>query len=219
MLSFSYWESTDFFNYFTRFAARITVKGIKIETLLRDVNRNQEELDDWITEKVLPHEKDLRNWIQSRFPTIRDVDDLVQESYWRLSKAFTSGPIANPRAYLFATTRNLALRRIKEFQQENPLGVMKLDPSLIPDYARIPSESIIIEDELSVLKKAIQSLPTRCRRIIVLKKIYGLSSRNIAVRMGISVHTVEAQTRIGLAKCVCYFRQNGYVKTNSKNIK
>ena len=41
----------------------------------------------WFVDEVLPHEKELRDWLQSRFPGAGDVDDLVQEAFTRLLKA------------------------------------------------------------------------------------------------------------------------------------
>ena len=38
-----------------------------------------------------------------------------------------------------------------------------------------------------------------------------LSTAEVAQRLGISVHTVEAQGSIGLRKCIEYFRGHGYL--------
>src|SRR5690606_9967980 len=63
----------------------------------------------WFVEEVQPHEPALRSFLRRRFPTIRDVDDLVQEAYARLMQARESGAILKPRAYLFAPARNAAI--------------------------------------------------------------------------------------------------------------
>jgi DNA-directed RNA polymerase specialized sigma24 family protein len=51
---------------------------------------------------------------------------------------------------------------------------------------------------------------------MTLRKIYGLSQKEVAKKLGISVHTVEAQGSIGLRKCIDYFRQQGYLTRFSK---
>ena len=63
--------------------------------------------------------------------------------------------------------------------------------------------------ELELLTKAIQSLPARCRQVITLRKIYGLSQKEVAAQLGISEHTVEAQGTIGLRKLGEYFARLG----------
>jgi RNA polymerase sigma-70 factor (ECF subfamily) len=59
--------------------------------------------------------------------------------------------------------------------------------------------------ELELLTHAIQSLPTRCRQIITLRRIYGLPQKEVAAQLGLSEHTVEAQASIGLRKLTEYF--------------
>jgi RNA polymerase sigma-70 factor (ECF subfamily) len=70
-------------------------------------------------------------------------------------------------------------------------------------------------EDLALLIKAIQALPDRCRQIVTLRKIYGLSQREVADRLGISEHTVEAQGAIGLRKCIEFFRRHGYAGPRS----
>jgi RNA polymerase sigma factor (sigma-70 family) len=48
---------------------------------------------------------------------------------------------------------------------------------------------------------------TRCRQILTLRKIYGLSQKEVAAELGISEHTVEAQGTIGLRKLAEYFER------------
>lgn len=164
----------------------------------------------WFVDEVLPHEDDLRGWLKARFPMVDDVDDLVQEAFSRLLKAYDSGPIVNPRAYLFVVSRNLALNQLRHLRYERPQGAEMVDPLSIVDEINSPAESVASQEELQHLIKAIQSLPKRCRQIITLRKIYGLSQKEVASHLGISVHTVEAQGRIGLRKCIAYFRRHGY---------
>ncbi len=165
----------------------------------------------WFVDEVLPHEKELRSWLRARFPGAGDVDDLVQEAFARLLKAHDSGPVVNPRAYLFVITRNMALNQLRHMRYERPPDAEEVDPLSIVDDVNGPPESVAKEEELQQLIKAIQSLPNRCRQVMTLRKIYGLSQKEVADRLGISVHTVEAQGSIGLRKCIEYFRCHGYL--------
>jgi RNA polymerase sigma-70 factor (ECF subfamily) len=179
--------------------------------------KNQEtEQVRWFVDEVLPHEPDLRNWLSSRFPSVRDVDDLVQEAFSRLLKAHDSGPVVNPRAYLFVVSRNLALNQLRHLKYERPQGVKELDPLSIMDEVNSPPESAALKEEFQHLIQAIQSLPERCRQVMTLRKIYGLSQKEVAKKLGISVHTVEAQGSIGLRKCIAFFRQHGYTTRFAK---
>ena len=70
-------------------------------------------------------------------------------------------------------------------------------------------ETVALAEDIQLLIEAIQLLPDRCRQIFTLRKIYGLSQKEISARLGISEHTVEAQGAIGIRKCAEFFRRHG----------
>jgi RNA polymerase sigma-70 factor (ECF subfamily) len=158
----------------------------------------------------LPHEPKLRAWLKARFPAVGDADDLVQEAYARLMQAHATGPIACPRALLFVTARNLALNQLRHQRIERPEGAAEIDALSVADEREGAPEALAQAEDFQVLIRAIQALPERCRQIVTLRKIYGLSQKEVAERLGISEHTVEAQGGIGLRKCIEYFRRHGY---------
>lgn len=168
------------------------------------------ELARWFADEVLPHEPALRAWLRGRFPSLVDGDDLVQEAYARLLRARETGSIACARAFLFVTARNLALNQLRHLRHERPEGLAELDSSGVLDESAAIPESVARAEDLQHLIHAIQSLPDRCRQIMTLRKIYGLSQKEVAAQLGISDHTVEAQGAIGLRKCIEYFRRHGY---------
>ncbi len=178
-------------------------------------NRNLQQ-SQWFLEEVVPHEPDLRAWLCARFSSVNDIDDVVQEAYSRMLKAYASGPIVNPRAFLFVTARNISLNRIRHYRYEQQPGSKAIDPLSVIDDAVIPSETAAKSEEVQLLIQAIQSLPKRCRQILTLRKIYGYSQIEVARKLGISVHTVEAQGSIGLRKCMQHFQRLGYTTKRNR---
>jgi len=71
------------------------------------------ELGQWFAARVQPHEPMLRAWLRSRFKSETDLDDVVQETCFRLLRARERGEVASPKAFLFAVARNLALDRFR----------------------------------------------------------------------------------------------------------
>lgn len=149
-----------------------------------------------------------------RFPGLGDVDDVLQDAFARLLRAHAAGPIANPKAFLFVTARNLALNRLRHLRYERPAGMTEIDPMSVMDESLGAPDRLAHQEDFQLLIEAIQSLPDRCRQVITLRKIYGLSQREVAERLGISEHTVEAQGAIGLRKCIEFFRRRGHGRIN-----
>ena len=48
------------------------------------MNATPSDQERWFAEEIQPHEPALRAYLRSRFPEVRDVDDLVQESFTRV---------------------------------------------------------------------------------------------------------------------------------------
>ncbi len=158
----------------------------------------------WFAENLQPHEAMLRAWLLSRYPSGVDIDDVIQEAYLKVLKARKKDPVNAPKAFLFATARNIALNAIRFAKVRGEDIVTNIDDCDILDERAGVHETVARNQELEVLTKAIQSLPDRCRRIFTLRKVYGMSQREIAKKLNISARTVNAQISIGVNKCADY---------------
>ncbi len=161
----------------------------------------------WFAENLQPHEAMLRAWLHSRFSDEHDIDDIVQEAYFKVLRARKTTEIASPKAFLFATARNLALEGIRKQSVRGELSLVDFDEFGILDDGEDVIDAVARSEELEILTRAIQSLPTRCRQIITLRKIYGMPQKDIAKELGISVHTVETQGTIGIRKLAEFFER------------
>ena len=61
-----------------------------------------------------------------------------------------------------------------------------------------PERSVIARDMLRRLQAALDRLPPRCREVVVLRRLEGLSRAEIAQRMGISLDTVSEHLANGM---------------------
>ncbi len=167
------------------------------------------ETTRWFATEVQPHRPALRAWLLARFPTLPDVDDIVQESLSRLVQAREVSPIRSARALLFTTARNLALdtvrrQRVVAFEPITD----DTDPSVLTDAADVVA-SVTKQQELELLTKAVQSLPERVRQIFTLRTAYGLTQKQIAEKLGVSESTVEKQMAAGIRQCAAFFSRGG----------
>lgn len=164
----------------------------------------------WFAEDVQPHESALRSYLHAAFPTVRDVDDVVQESYLRLVRARAAHPIQSARAFLFGIARRLAVDVIRKHRRTTAHEVVvDLEGLAVADATRDAAEESMAHEEFALLAEAIHSLPARCREIMILRKLERLSHREIAERLGIAVPTVEVQLFRGIEKCTAYLRSRG----------
>lgn len=152
----------------------------------------------------------LRGWLQNRFSNRIDVDDIVQESLLRVLKAKEVNHIKSPKAFFFATARNLALDVVRRSKIVQFDSLTETELSNVLDDAESVPESIARNQELEILTKAIQSLPSKCRRIFTLRKVYCMSQPDIAEQLGISVNTVATQLKIGVKKCSAFMHEHSH---------
>lgn len=165
--------------------------------------------DPWFADEVLPHEPALRAWLRARFPALADVDDLVQETYMRILQMRDQAAIRAPKAFLFAAARNLAFdharrRRVVRFE-----AMSETPETTLSDERHSAADEAALRQELELLTRAIQELPERCREVLTLRKIYGLSQRETATRLGITEHTVEVQVGNGVRRCAVFLARHG----------
>ena len=182
----------------------------------RDAKTEPDELARWFIQEVKPHESDLRSWLRVRFPALTDIDDLIADTFARVLAARKIGKVAIARPYLFVTAANAArdiYRRRQIVTMEplaNPAGL-----SVVEDRPSIP-EAVSHEEELSLLTDAIRALPERCRQIVTLRKLHGLTHREIAEKLGISENTVSAQLTLGTFRIRDYLVSHGVSRNQLK---
>ena len=170
-------------------------------------------LSRWFTEEVQPHEPALRAYLQARFPTLADHDDLVQETYTRLLRAQANGGVRYPKAFLFTAARNAAFDLFRRRGAKPTEAVTDLvELTVLEDIPGV-GEQMDQSYELEVLADAVRALPDRCRQVIMLRYLDGLAYKEIAVQLGISAETVKVHMAKGMRRCAAFFAERGLLET------
>lgn len=166
----------------------------------------------WFTEEVQPHDSSLKAYVRGAFPAIRDVEDVVQESYIRVWKRQGQRPIASVKAFLFKVARHLALNALRHERVSPFLPVAEASLSGVVEDRPGTAEQVCTREEAMILFAAIDALPGRCREVYILRKLKGLSQKEIARELGISEQTVEVQIVRANHRCEAFLRERGVVR-------
>lgn len=159
-------------------------------------------------EEVQPHGSQLKAYLRGSFPTVRDVDDVVQESYLRIWKA-RRGRIACAKAFLFRIGRNVALDLVRRVQG-SPIDAVA-DMSALDAIEGGGDGAVVAElrEKARLLGEALASLPDPCRTIVVLRKFKDVPQREVTERFGLSEKAVEHHVARGLKRCEAYLSKRG----------
>lgn len=137
---------------------------------------------------------DLVRFMLARQCGPADVEDLLQDLYVKLS-IIRTGPVSNPRAYLYQMANNLLHdhRRGRQRQEarDDRWTRDRIGPDVEKDAAPTPEESAIARDELDRVNNALASMPDRTAQILKMYRLDGLSQKAIAQSLDLSLSAVE----------------------------
>lgn len=102
------------------------------------------------------------------------------------------------RPYVLLTARNLIIDRLRQKRIVSIETMADTDWLSVLDESPTPEQRLIARQEVSRVQDALNSLPERCREILVLRKVQGVSQREIARKLGIKEQTVETQVVRGM---------------------
>lgn len=154
--------------------------------------------DTWFVEEVLPLEPLLMGYLRNHWRQADELADLRQEIYTRAYDAALKGPPRQTKAFLFTIARNLIIDRVRRSNVVSLEFVADMEELTVSQTVRAADRAISARLELSHLKEVLDGLPPRRREVVMLRKVYGLSQKETAERMGITEDTVERQVSIGV---------------------
>lgn len=152
----------------------------------------------WIARYVLPHEPALRAWVRSRRVENIETEDVVQETYAILAALPHVGHITNPKAYMITTARSVILQHLRRSRVISMTAMADMDHLGIQFDEPSAERQVAARQELRLVAEQIATLPARCRQAFILRKVEGLSQKEIAQRMGVTENTVEKQIATAL---------------------
>ena len=156
------------------------------------------QLDDWFVDEVLPLEPVLMRYLRRNWRVESEVADLRQDVYVRVYEAAAVQRPQFVKAFVLATARHLLIDRARRAKVVPIEAFADVEALELARDELTPERHVAARMELSVLQEAYDSLPPRCREVVQLRRIKGLSQREVAQAMGIAEDTVENQLAKGI---------------------
>ncbi|MFI8527440.1 SigE family RNA polymerase sigma factor [Promicromonospora sukumoe] len=123
------------------------------------------------------------------------AEELVQQALMKTYLAWPKARQGEPLAY---ARRVLANQRIDGWRRRRREVLMSADT--LPERAGDRQGTDELHAERDRLARALRLLPTKQRRIVVLRHLEGLSEREVADAAGVSVGTVKSTASRGLVR-------------------
>ena len=134
------------------------------------------------------HETELRGFLRRRARSEVEAEDLLQEVFLRaLRQKNGLCGIDNPRAWLYATARNLLIDRLRLAKEQVPLP---------DDLAVEPEDGPPPVDGLSqCLPRVLAELSPQDREAITLCDLGGMTQQDYARRLGLSLPAAKSRVQ------------------------
>ncbi|WP_025763298.1 RNA polymerase sigma-70 factor [Dyadobacter tibetensis] len=138
----------------------------------------------------------------ARFVYSREAaEDIVSEIFYNLwnSQSYKAITVSY-RAYLFRSVRNRSYNYLaSDVRNKTPISSLELEE--LPS-AESPEEMMQIDELLCKIHNVVNGLPPKCKEIFVMSRFEGHKPKQIAIKLDLSVRTVENH----LFKALCILR-------------
>ena len=152
----------------------------------------------------------LKKFLKGFLYQDQDIEDVVQETYIKACNAERKKDIEHPKAYLFSIAKNLALNELGRKSRKMTDFIEECEAANMAEPSESLEEHLQAEESVTHYCNAVSQLPERCRRVYLLRKVHGLSHKEIAACLDISLSAVAKHLSKGMLSCQKYIEQAGH---------
>lgn len=174
-------------------------------------------LDDWFETQILPHEGILMRYLRRVRTNPADVAEMRQDIYVRVYESAAKALPAAPKAFLMSTARHLVVDRIRHERVVSIDFTQDFDALNVLVDEGSPEQRVGARQELRRLSDALDQLSEQCRAVVWLRRVEGLSQREVAERLRMQEGTVASHLCRGLQVLTKVALGGGYEVPDEKN--
>lgn len=150
---------------------------------------------------LVRHYDELVDHVRRRFGDRTTARDVVHDVCVQLLERDDKEDVRTPLALLRKISHDTAINR---YRSERRRAVWVEAVAELPEVACTAATPVgrhEAEHEFQQLVDAIAALPPRCQAVFVMHKIHEIPQAEVAIRLGVSIKTVEKHLRLGMAAC------------------
>jgi len=129
--------------------------------------------------------KEIHAYLWRILGDAQDADDGLQETFLRVLRHRRAAPILEPRAWLYAIAGNVARSQLRRRRTEG-------ERRALPDIDVIAPDGVAERDRVDAVRRVVESLPSKQRQALVLRRYQGLTYDEVARVLGGSAQTARA---------------------------
>lgn len=160
---------------------------------------------------ALPHRSTVYHfarWLTGNEP---DAEDITQEAYLRAFRFHHRFRGGDARSWLLAIVRNVYYTWLRQYPAGRLVNFDE-DPVSVDPYFANPEEVFIQKSGSVLLRRALETLPTGCREMLILRELDGMSYKQISIVVGVPTGTVMSR----LSRARARLRQSVAELTNTR---
>lgn len=131
------------------------------------------------------HGKEIHAYLWRMLGDAQDADDALQETFLRVLRHRRAAPILEPRAWLYAIAGNVARSQLRHRRTEGERRAM-------PGIDVVAPDGVAERDRADAVRREVESLPSKQRQALMLRRYQGLSYDEVARVLGGSAQTARA---------------------------
>jgi RNA polymerase sigma factor (sigma-70 family) len=169
-------------------------------------NDRPEEPGTPVYQAYVQHESLLKRFIGRFMRNSHDVEDIAQEAFLRAYAVERDRSIEQPKSFLFRIAKHAALSQLSRKSRQITDYIEDSDDSSVIQTEDSAEEQVSAREILGLHCEAVAELAPQCRHVYLLRKVHGLSHKEIALHLGIAVSTVEKHLMKAVELCDRYVR-------------
>ncbi|MFC7287125.1 sigma-70 family RNA polymerase sigma factor [Herminiimonas glaciei] len=146
------------------------------------------------------HQSWLLARLQRRLPSRADAEDVTSETFAQIVENKNPADIQEPRAFLTTIAKRVLfhLWRRQDLEKAYLQSLM-----LVPEASVLsPEERAVLIEAIEQIDRALDSLPLPVKTAFLYSRLDRLTYPEIALRLGVSVATIERYMKRALLQCL-----------------